>query len=450
MLNLGTVKPGSTIIIPFATYGASGESLTMSGLATSDIKVYKGTSMTERASTSGFTLLDTDGIDIDSVTGLHGLSIDLSDDTTAGFWQAGSDYFVVIDSITVNTQTVRFIAARFRIGYDGAILDTTISALTSQTVFRLTAGPADNDALNGCPIVVHDKASAVQVAIGMVLDYTGSTKEVTLAIDPAVFTMAVGDNISIMPRVDVGFIQGTAVPTSGYAQVNVVQYAGTNVGTPDTNGYPKVTIKSGTGTGELSITSGTVNAAVQSMANNSITANALDSTAVNEIADQVWDEALAGHAGAGSAGKYMVDILTEAAQVGDILDLLGSASNGTIAQDIADISTSILAIDGRIPAALVGGRMDSSVGAMANSVLTAAALASDAVQEIWNSTLTEGYAAAGGSVTGAQAIHMLISMFGEFSISSTTITTKKLDRSTTAMTFTLDSATTPTSRTRAT
>lgn len=444
MLNLGTVKPGSTIIIPFTTYGSSGESLTMSGLATSDVKVYKGTSMTERASASGFTLLDTDGIDIDSVTGLHGLSIDLADDTTAGFWQAGSDYFVVIDSITVNTQTVRFIAARFRIGYDGAVLDTTISALTSQTVFRLTAGPADNDALNGCPIVVHDKASAVQVAIGMVLDYDGTNKEVTLAINPNVFTMAVGDNVSIMPRVDVSYIQGTVVPTSGNAQVDVVKWNGSNVATPDTAGYPKVTLKSGTGTGEISLTSGTVTAAVASVANNAITAASLASDAVNEIADQVWDEAIAGHSGVGSAGKYMVDILAEAAQAGDILDLLGSATDGTIAQDIANVYTSLLAIDGRIPAALVSGRMDASVGAMANSVLTAAALASDAVQEIWTSTLTESYPTDGSAFTAAQALYMLQAEIGEFAISSTTKTNYKRDGSTTAFTQTINDATNPT------
>lgn len=39
-------------------------------------------------------------------------------------------------------------------------------------------------------------------------------------------------------------------------------------------------------------------------------------------------------------------------------------------------------IEGRLPAALVGGRMDSHVGAMAADVLTAAALAADAVAEI--------------------------------------------------------------------
>jgi len=45
---------------------------------------------------------------------------------------------------------------------------------------------------------------------------------------------------------------------SGDIKVDVQSWTGTAVATPDTAGYPKVTIKSGTGTGELSLTSGKV------------------------------------------------------------------------------------------------------------------------------------------------------------------------------------------------
>lgn len=41
-------------------------------------------------------------------------------------------------------------------------------------------------------------------------------------------------------------------------RVSVTQWTGTAVATPDTNGYPKVTLKSGTGTGEISLSSGLV------------------------------------------------------------------------------------------------------------------------------------------------------------------------------------------------
>ena len=64
--------------------------------------------------------------------------------------------------------------------------------------------------------------------------------------------------------------------------------------------------------------------------------------------------------------------------------------------------------------------------------------------------LTEAYASDGATFTAAQAFYMIWSALAEFAISSTTITAKKIDGSTSAMTFTLDDASNPTSRTRAT
>ncbi|MGH8743381.1 MAG: hypothetical protein ACREUY_03795, partial [Burkholderiales bacterium] len=49
------------------------------------------------------------------------------------------------------------------------------------------------------------------------------------------------------------------------------------------------------------------------------------------------------------------------------------------ASALATVQTDTDDIQARLPAALVGGRMDSSVGAMASGVLTAAAIASDAI-----------------------------------------------------------------------
>ena len=203
MLSLGKVQPGSTLYIPFESFASStGAPITITGLATSDIQVYKNGGTTQRASASGYTLLDTDGIDFDGITGIHGFSIDLSDNTTADFWASGADYIVVISTITVDSQTMSFVAARFKIGEEGSILDTTIATLASQTSFTLAAGPAEDDALNGREVVIHDAASAVQKTTAIVLDYTGSTKTVTLN-QAGTFTVAAKDNISFMGVVQV-------------------------------------------------------------------------------------------------------------------------------------------------------------------------------------------------------------------------------------------------------
>ena len=76
---------------------------------------------------------------------------------------------------------------------------TTIATLASQTSFTLTAGSSDNDAYNGATIVVVDATTGEQKAFGSLSDYTGSSKTVTLAQDPGIFTMAVGDKVYILP-----------------------------------------------------------------------------------------------------------------------------------------------------------------------------------------------------------------------------------------------------------
>lgn len=226
MRDFGTVPPGTTLYIPFATYDSNdpSASVTLTGLATSDIEIFKDGSTTQRASDAGYTLLDTDGIDFDGITGIHGLSIDLADNTTAGFYSAGSQYWVVVSSVTVDAATVNFIAATFRIGYDAAILNTTIATLSTQTSFTLTTGPAEDDALNGSIVLIHDVASAVQKGYAVVSDYTGASKTVTLTAGTT-FTAAASDNISFFPPVNAQYggavaysttrgLAGTALPNA--------------------------------------------------------------------------------------------------------------------------------------------------------------------------------------------------------------------------------------------
>ena len=76
---------------------------------------------------------------------------------------------------------------------------TTIATLATQVSWTLTAGSADDDAYNGWEAIVVDQSTATQVAAGIVQDYTGSTRTVTLMIDPGVFTMATGDTVVLRP-----------------------------------------------------------------------------------------------------------------------------------------------------------------------------------------------------------------------------------------------------------
>ena len=292
----------------------------MTNYAAGDILVYKDGSTTERASTSGFTATT----DFDSKTGKHLAVIDLSDNTTSGFWNAGSEYIVAIDSVTIDAVTTGGWIARFRIGYPNAIFDTTIATLSSQTSFTLTTGPAEDDALNGHWAIIHDIASAVQMARVLILDYTGSTKTVTLAAG-GTFTAAAGDNISIMdmaPLQPATLGRTLVVDSSGLADANMVKMGPTGSGTAQTarDIGASVLLSSGTGTGQLDFTSGVVKANVTQF-NGSAAVSASGIPAVNvthyggstgtftggrpEVNTSYW---VGGAINAGTSGVPIVDV----------------------------------------------------------------------------------------------------------------------------------------------
>jgi hypothetical protein len=181
------------------------------------------------------------------------------------------------------------------------------------------------------------------------------------------------------------------------------------------------------------LVSGRMDASVGAMAANTLTASALAADAVTEIAagisipsaatvaDAVWDEARAGHVAAGSFGQGVASVvgsvgsvatggITAGSFAASAIDAAAIASNAITAAKIATdaITAAKIAADAvaeiqsglatasalatvqsdtdniqtRLPAALVSGRMDASVGAMAADTLTASALAADAVTEI--------------------------------------------------------------------
>lgn len=74
-----------------------------------------------------------------------------------------------------------------------------------------------------------------------------------------------------------------------------------------------------------------------------------------------------------------VQIYTTFPQTGDNYTRLGAPVGASLSADIAAVQADTDNLQTRIPAALVGGRMDASVGAMANDVLTAASIANGAI-----------------------------------------------------------------------
>ena len=214
MIDLGIVKPGKTIRIPINTFDSNDPqaSATVTALVAGDIEIYKDGSTTQRASDAGYTVT----VDFDTTTGVQLIAVDLADNTTAGFYAAGSEYIIVVGPFTLDAATINAAVARFEIGYPDALINTTIATLAGQTSFTLTAGPAEDDALNGCVVAIHDVASAVQMGFATVLDYTGSTKTITLNA-AATFTAVATDNIAIYPPSNHNWLNGIKLTGDGDA-----------------------------------------------------------------------------------------------------------------------------------------------------------------------------------------------------------------------------------------
>lgn len=155
---------------------------------------------------------------------------------------------------------------------------------------------------------------------------------------------------------------------------------------------------------------GRIDASVGEMQDDTVTAGSITAGAAGEIADAVCDEALSGHTTAGTVGKALADAATDAAGArADTEDiqarLPATLNNGRIRAHteamsdesitdttftneavtrlqsgmIEDVQESLDSLDARIPAALVGGRMDASIGAMQSNTLTASAVAAGAI-----------------------------------------------------------------------
>lgn len=102
--------------------------------------------------------------------------------------------------------------ARFAVDQIPHILNNTIiDTLASQTSFTLLDGSADDNAYNNALVVVTDTATAAQKAVGLVFNYVGSTKTITLASDPAIFTMAAGDCVAIIGNTNSAVLSNTII-----------------------------------------------------------------------------------------------------------------------------------------------------------------------------------------------------------------------------------------------
>jgi hypothetical protein len=543
-MSLGDFDTSSTIYFKFTTFRPStGAPFTLAG--TPALSVYKDASTTQ--TTTGVTLT----ADFDSVTGLNHVAIDTSD----AFYAAGSFFDVVITTGTVDSvSAVGTVVGRFTLrktaclkpttagrsldvssggeaGIDWANVGgpTTTVNLSGTTIKAVTDRvSANTDQWNGVTVTgmplptssytspptaatiadaVWDEASGDHLAAGSTgasLNAAGSAGDPWTTTLPGTYSGSQAGKILADILVDTGTtLQGeldgiqadtediqSRLPTalvSGRIDASVGAMAA-NVLTASALATDAVSeIQSGlattanvaaveTDTQDIqsrlpaTLVSGRIDASVGAMASGVLTAAALATDAVREIADGVWDEAYSSHTAAGSFGK-LLDTLRKANYVTEGSVAAGGTPTTTVFR--TNLTEPTGTFDNQTLLFMSGDLAGESAPIEAYSVtngqitlgdsLTQAPTAADEfvilpdhvhpIGEIADGVLTrqmtEAYRAAGVAPTLAQSLFELIAQMGDSAISGTTKTLKKIDGST-AKTFTLDSATTPTSITEAT
>lgn len=128
---LGDYKEDETIYLMFNTFTSDdpSASCTITNFANTDVHIHKDDGLTQRNNAAGITV----SVDFDGITGSHMVKIDTNDNTVAGFWVTGSDYFVRIEGTTVDAATINSVVAHFSIenrnmrGTDSAALATGVN-----------------------------------------------------------------------------------------------------------------------------------------------------------------------------------------------------------------------------------------------------------------------------------------------------------------------------------
>lgn len=214
----------------------------------------------------------------------------------------------------------------------------TSAAGAAGTITFDAGASAIDDFYNGM-VIVATLDGAVETRI--ITDYVGSTK-----------VASVSPNWNTTPDSDDTFIVYLTPEMSMYAKADVLAWNSAAIASPHTAGYPAVTIKDGTGTGEIDTTSGGV--LVAAIAANAITATSIAADAITDakVASDVTIASVTGAVGSvtGAVGSVTGNVggnvtgtiggLTAAA-LKDFFDTdsattYASAVAGSVVKEIAD------------------------------------------------------------------------------------------------------------------
>lgn len=286
--SLGDFAVAAVLDFKFTTVDDTGLPTTLAGSPV--VSAYKDNSTTQ--GTTGVTL----SVDFDGVTGLHNVRVDTSAD--GSFFSAGSCFDIVITVGTVDgVSVVGYVVGRFSLEKSSALMPTVagrkldVSAAGEAGLDWANIGsPATAQNLSATNIDVDQVVASVSGAVGSV------TAGVTLA---ASAVQAIWDALT------------SALTTVGSVGKLLVDNVNATISSRSSHSAADVWAA-----GTRTLTSfGTLAADVWAVATRVLTAGTnivlakgtgvtgFNDPTVGAIADQVWDETLADHLGAGSTGS---------------------------------------------------------------------------------------------------------------------------------------------------
>lgn len=305
-----------------------------------------------------------------------------------------------------------------RIDIGNIVAGSSVTLSVEFTVSGLSAGATNFDAAYAVQVI----ASSTNIKYGGPDNNSGANawggflfeawdpQPLTLALDGGVNVTQFGSSAGTFsggrPEVNATHIAGSAVNTSS-AQigVNVVSYASGQAPLQPTTAGRTLDVSAG---GEAGLDWANVGSPMTTVSLSGTTVAAV-SGAVGSVTGAVGSVTGAVGSVTGNVG-------------GNVTGSVGSVTGGATAATQATHTTALAAINAdtddiqsRLPAALVSGRMDASVGAMAADVLTAAAVKADAATKIEAAVWA---AIASGALTALDVIKLM----GAVAAGKTTIT----------------------------
>lgn len=337
----------ATVTCFFTTHSASGAAVApLSAFEADDIRIYKNGDAAQKTSTNGITMTSP----FDSLTGLHRILIDTSNDTgDSGFWTSGGgDVFTIV--LFPDTETVDGVAITRVIGQFGINLSRALQPTTAGRKLDVTTGgeagidwgnignPTTAQNLSGTNIDTDQVVASVSGAVGSVTGSVGSVTGLTASDVGAIKTKT-----DFLPSATAGSAGGVFIAGTNAATTVTTSFTTTFTGnlTGTIGGLTAAALKdffdTDSTTTYASAVSGSV---VKEIADNA----GGSSFTVQDIVDGVWDEPLADHQDAGSTGEALDAAASggsapSAAEIADAVwdeDATGHQTQGTFGQAIGD------------------------------------------------------------------------------------------------------------------